>query len=72
MKTITLTLSDDEYEVLAGVVTALDPSGSLKVSSVAKGMLCEGMGRQAFRLGVDEPPGWKNTDAHKRYLAKLG
>lgn len=71
MKTITVSLSDDEFAALEELAGCLDPSGSVKVTSVAKGCMMEGLVRSAKRLDSGLPLSWLSTEAMKRYLVQV-
>lgn len=73
MKTLTVSLSDEEFQTLCEVSAAMDPCGSVKPTSVAKGCLVEGLARQAARFSVPIVLGSQiPTDVIKRYLSKIG
>lgn len=69
MKTITLSVSETEFAMLEKLTLSLDPTGSIKLTTVSKGMLIEGMIRSATRVGVSLPADWMSTEAVKRSLA---
>jgi len=70
-RTITITLTESEAEVLSNLARALDPSGSIKETSIAKGAFCEGLVRSCRRLEVGLPLEWLTTEAVKRYIASV-
>lgn len=71
MKTITITLTETESSVLDKLALAYDPSGAISRTSVAHGLLVEGMVRSAVRNEVQLPGGWVSTDAVKRYSSAV-
>lgn len=71
MKTVTIALSEAEYQAVCDLASALDPSGSIKPTSVAKGCLLEGLVRSAKRVDSALPLDWLTTDAVKRYIGAI-
>lgn len=71
MKTITMTLSDEEFAVLSALTAHLDPTGSIKPTSVAKGCLVEGLVRSYCRLEKKLPRDWQTTESVSRSRAAV-
>jgi len=71
MKSLTVSLDERELEALQSLAQTLDPSGSVKVASIGKACMMEGLVRAAKRVNSDLAMIWLTTEVMKRSLSAV-